>query len=184
MSEPRIAPELVENVRRVLELRAEAEAEGGVVLNERVDIRLEGYGNGPFHVRKGDFEYIVDEPPIRAGRDTAPNPLAFFLGGAATCYLSHFMMQAISREMLIDDLEMTARGRFDRRAVGGHLQRVVYELRVESSADPEGVTEVAALAEKMCYAHNTLVKADVDIETRVILNGVQIAVLVADTSHL
>lgn len=177
-------PEQVENVRRVLELRAQAEQDGNVVLNERVDIRLEGTGNGPFSVKKGDFQYIVDEPPIRAGLDTAPNPLAFFLGGAATCYLSHFMMQAISREMLIDDLEMTARGRFDRRAVGGHLKRVVYDLRVETSAGPEQVTDVAARAEKMCYAHNTLVKAAVAIETRVILNGEQVAVLEADTSHM
>lgn len=184
MSESRINPEHVASVRRVLDLRAQAELEGGVVLNERVDIRLEGNGNGPFHVAKGDFNYVVDEPAIRAGRDTAPNPLAYFLGGAATCYLSHFMMQAISREMLIDALEMTARGRFDRRAVGGHLQRVVYELRIETSARPDDVTEVAASAEKMCYAHNTLVKADVEIETRVILNGDEIVVLVADTSHL
>ena len=184
MSDFQLEPELVANVRRVLELREEAETRGGAILNERGDIRLDGRGNGPFIVTKEEFEFVVDEPPIRAGRNTGPNPLAFFVGGAATCYLSHFMMQTISREIPIDDLRMVARGRFDRRAVGGHLERLVYEIRLESPADPGDIADVATTAEKMCYAHNTLVKAGVEIATRVNLNGDEITVLHADTSHL
>ena len=183
MPQSKLDPEQVEAVRTILELREEAGTKG-LVLNERVDVRLDGPGNGPFVVTKRDFRFAVDEPPERAGRDTAPNPLAFFVAGAATCYLSHFMMQVISREIEIDDLRMTARGRFDRRAIGGHLTKLSYDLRVESATGQEAIAQAAARAEKMCYAHNTLVMAGVDVTTNVALNGQKVTRLVADTSHL
>ncbi len=184
MPKSAIEPELVENVRKVLSLRESAGDDGELVLNERIDIQLDGHGNGPFIVKKRQFSFVVDEPPLRAGRDTGPNPLAYFLGGAATCYLSHFMMQAIDRELPIDDLRTAARGRFDRRAIGGHLVKVVYDIDVQSPAEESQIIEVASRAEKMCYVHNTLVKAGVHVETKVSLNGEEIAVLIADTSHL
>ena len=179
----RVDPELITNVRSLLALRR-GDVTEDLVFTERVDIRLDGHANGPFVVGKRAMTFVVDEPPERAGRDTAPNPLAFFLGGAATCYLSHFMMLALEAGAPIDELTTSVRGRFDRRAIGGHLQRVVYDVAVSSPAEGPAIEEVARTAEKMCFAHNTLVKAGVDIMTRVVLNGGTLVELVADTTHM
>ena len=180
----RVHPDLVENVRELFEMRKAAEGDEPQVLNERVDVVLEGVGNGPFRVKKRDFEFVVDEPPARAGTDEGPNPLAFFLGGAGTCYLSHFMLIAIRENIGVDSLKLVARAHFDRRLVGGILKDVIYDLRLESEAAPSDVEAVAREAEKACYAHNTLVSAGVELTTTVSLNGEALVTLVADTSHL
>ncbi len=180
----RVHPDLVENVKALFEMRKAAEGDKPQVLNERVDVVLEGVGNGPYRVKKGDFEYVVDEPAGRAGTDEGPNPLAFFLGGAGTCYVSHFMLIAIREAIAIDSLKLVARAHFDRRLVGGILQDVIYDLRLESAASPSDIERVAREAEKACYAHNTLVSAGVELTTNVSLNGQPLVTLLADTSHL
>ncbi len=179
-----IHPDLVENVRELFEMRKAAEGDKPQVLNERVDVVLEGIGNGPFKVKKRDFEFIVDEPAARAGTDQGANPLAYFLGGAGTCYLSHFMLIAIRDGIAIDSLKLVARARFDRRLVGGILKNVVYDLRLESEASSSDIERTAREAEKACYAHNTLVSAGVELTTKVSLNEQPVVTLVADTSHL
>ena len=145
---------------------------------ERVSIELEGSGNGPFKVRKRSFEYLVDEPAERGGQDTAPNPLAFFLGGAATCLLSHCMLNAIADGISFDAVRATALGHFDRVLFGGAFKDITYEIRLESSHDPEQIAALAEKAEAMCYAHNTLVNGGVRMTTKVHVNGELVRTLV------
>ena len=177
-------PEVVADVRALFAMRKKAEEEEPQTLNERVDVTLEGVGNGPFRVKKRDFSFYVDEPAQRAGTDQAPNPLAFFLSGAATCYLSHFMLISIRDELPVDALRMTARAHFDRRLLGGIMKDVIYDLKLESSAGGEAIEAVAREAEKACYAHNTLVAAGVELTTNVFLNSEKVCSFQADVSHL
>lgn len=160
-----------EAVQELLRNRQESPSEEFVHGAERVTIELEGTGNGPFRVRKGAFEFVVDEPPDRGGEDTGPNPLAYFVGGAATCLLSHYMLCAIDRGVEIDSLKMAARGRFNRVSVGGAFQAIVYDIRIESKTPPAEIAALAEQAEAMCYAHNTLIAGNVAMTTNVHVNG-------------
>src|SRR5690348_11688106 len=96
-------------------------------------------------VRKRSFTYLVDEPPQRGGQDTGPNPLAFFLGGAATCLLSHYMLVAIAEGVEFSSVKLTALGHYNRVLVGGAFRDITYDIRLESEHD---ASEVVALAEK------------------------------------
>jgi uncharacterized OsmC-like protein len=145
---------------------------------ERVTIELEGHGNGPFHVRKRDFAFVVDEPPDRGGTDSGPNPLAYFLAGAATCLCSHYMLNAIDDGVPIESLKVNARGHFNRAFYGGRFRDVIYDVRIESPADAATVKEMVQRAEEMCYAHNTLLAAGVKMTTNVKLNGAELVSLV------
>lgn len=166
-----------EAVRDLLR-RRDAQAEEEFVFGaERVTIERVGEGNGPFRVRKRDFEFLVDEPPERGGTDSAPNPLAYFLAGAATCLLSHYMLCAIADDLRIDGLSLTARGRFNRRLTGGAFTEVVYDVKIESREERDAILRLAERAEEMCYAHNTLANAGVGLTQAVHLNGERVAVL-------
>lgn len=151
---------------------------------ERVDIQLLGRGNGPWRARKGDFEFIIDEPPARAGIDAGPNPLAYFTAGAASCFLSHLMMFSIDGDVVYGSVRLAARGYFDRRLQGGSFTRFVYDLKIESDETADVVREVVGKAEKACYAHNTLARAGIELTINLDLNGERVAELVADTDHL
>lgn len=164
-----------EAVRELLRNREEQAEDEFVFGAERVTIERIGPGNGPFRVRKRDFQFLVDEPSERGGTDTAPNPLAYFLAGAATCLLSHYMLRAIADEMELDELSLAARGQFNRRLFGGAFTKVVYDVRITSSEKHARIEELARTAEEMCYAHNTLANAGVELVHNVHVNGERIA---------
>ena len=145
---------------------------------ERVDIELRGVGNGPYVCRKKGFEWVVDEPSERGGLDTGANPLAYFVSGAATCLLSHWMLCAIEDEVAVDELRLRARMRFDRRMPGGRITEVFYDVALSSKADPEALEALARRAQDACYAHNTLAAAGVTMTTKIELNGEPLATLV------
>lgn len=174
----------VDAIERLLALRdeeQEAEQHHGA---ERVDMELLGRGTGPWRARVRGLEFIIDEPPERAGLDAGPNPLAYFLAGAASCYLSQLMIVSISARVVYEDVRMSARGYFDRRTIGGSFSRFVYDLKVTGDVTPETLIDLASRAEKMCFAHNTLVRAGVALTTNVLLNGEEVSTLVAETDHL
>lgn len=178
----RYRTEHVEAVRSLLSERSDSDEE--LFGLQRVDLELEGAGNGPFRARRDDFEFFIDEPPTRAGTDAGPNPLVYFVAGAAGCFLSHLMILAIGSETVLDEVRMSARGYYDRRTLGGHFTRFVYDLRLASDEAATDIEDIVRRAEKMCYAHNTLARADVRLETNVTLNGSPLLEMTADTDHM
>lgn len=177
------APNTVAAVAALLDDRATAEGRSAHGA-EPVDLELIGEGNGPWRIRKGGFEFVADEPAQRGGSDAGPNPLAYFLGGAASCFLSHLMLSSIQAGVVHDAVAMSARGYFDRRLSGGSFTRLVYSLQLEGPASTDAVTSVVREAEKACYAHNTLVRAGIELTIDVVLAGETVLRLVADASHL
>lgn len=160
--------ELEETIKEHVRKRREAADEGFLFGAERVDLRRVRHLK--LEVRKREFTFTVDEPAERGGTDEGPNPLAYFIAGAASCLANQYLTDAIFRGVKLDDLELTARGRFDRR-MGGAFSEIIYDLRITSPSPEGAVLRLSKEAEDMCYAHNTLKKAGVKMTTNLFLNG-------------
>lgn len=164
--------QLIANIKEHVKKRFEASDKEFLFGAERVDIRRVKHLK--FEARKGRFRFMVDEPPDRGGTDEAPNPLAYFIAGAASCLMNQYAVLAIARDVPIDDLKITARGHFD-RVLGGSFKEIIYDLRISSEAARETILNLSREAERMCYAHNTLSKAGVKMITNLFLNEKQIS---------
>ena len=160
--------ELVDVIKEHVKKRNEADDEKFLFGAERVDLRRISHLR--FEARKRDFVFTVDEPAERGGTDLGPNPLAYFIAGAASCLMNQYAVLAIAKDVPLDQMELTARAHFDRR-LGGAFEEVVYDLRLTSSASTEAILGLQKEAERMCYAHNTLKKAGVKLATNLYLNG-------------
>ena len=162
---------LVGVIKEHIRKRNEASDDQFLFGAERVDLRrLEHL---KFEVRKRDFTFLVDEPAERGGTDQGPNPLAYFIAGAASCLLNQYATLAIARDIEVTGLELAARGHFDRR-LDGAFEEVIYDIRLHSGASEQAILDLAREAERMCYAHNTLKKAGVKMVTNLSLNGKQL----------
>jgi uncharacterized OsmC-like protein len=151
--------------------RHEANDEGFLFGSERVDLRRVSHLK--LEARKRSFTFTVDEPPERGGTDRGPNPLAYFLAGAASCLVNQYLTDAIYRGIDLKDVELTARGHFDRR-MGGAFSEIIYDIKLASPSGKDAILELSKEAEEMCYAHNTLKKAGVKMTTNVFLNGTRL----------
>lgn len=165
--------ELDRIIKEHIRKRNEANDDEFLFGSERVDLKRVSHLK--FEARKRDFRFYVDEPAERGGTDEAPNPLAYFMAGAASCLLNQFATLAVARDLPLEGIQLAARGHFDRR-LGGAFEEIVYDLRLESRASSESVIALSKEAERMCYAHNTLKRAGVRLVTNLYLNGEQLAV--------
>ena len=159
---------LVETVKEHVRKRHEANDEKFLFGAERVDLRRIDHLKVEIHKRH--FTFCVDEPTERGGTDQGPNPLAYFLAGAASCLINQFLTDAIYRGVTLVDVEMAARGHFERQ-MGGAFKEVIYDLKLTSPSSKEEILALAGEAEEMCYAHQTLKKAGVKMTTNILLNG-------------
>ncbi len=162
---------LVKTIKEHVRKRFEASDREFLFGSERVDIKLVEHLR--FEARKRNFTFTVDEPPERGGTDKGPNPLAYFVAGAASCLMNQYAVLAIARDIPIRDLTITARGHFD-RVLGGSFTEIIYDLKISSEASREIILKLSREAERMCYAHNTLRKAGVRMITNLFLNGKEI----------
>lgn len=153
------------------DLASRRDAAPGTMAADRVRVDWVGPGTGPFRVRKRDFEFVVDEPTERGGSDTAPNPLAYFLAGAASCLANHYVSLFLAEDVSLTSLRVAAVARFDRVLTGGAFRDVRYEVRVESGEPEQRVRDLAERADAMCFASNTLANAGVVLTTRLVVNG-------------
>ena len=123
-----------------------------------------------FEARKKEFRFTVDEPLERGGADQGPNPLAYFLAGAAGCLSMQYARLIIAEDLKVDDFHIVARARFDRR-VGGYFHEVDYDITIAGTEPRERMEKLARDAEEFCYAHNTLKRAGVKLTTRISITG-------------
>ena len=160
--------QLIETIKDHVRKRHEAKDEKFLFGSERVDLRRVDHLE--VEVKKRHFTFYVDEPAERGGTDRGPNPLAYFIAGAASCLINQFLTDAIYRGVRLKEVEMAARGHFDRR-MGGTFNEIIYDLRLTSSSSKKDIISLAREAEEMCYAHQTLKKAGVKMTTNIVLNG-------------
>lgn len=164
MTDESLDATIKEHVRK----RHEANDEGFLFGSERVDLRRVDHLR--LEARKRAFTFTVDEPAERGGTDRGPNPLAYFIAGAASCLVNQYLTDAVYRGVKLEKVELAARGHFDRR-MGGAFSEIIYDLRLTSSSSEDEVLKLSKEAEEMCYAHNTLKKAGVKMVTNLFLNG-------------
>jgi uncharacterized OsmC-like protein len=159
---------LIATIKEHVSKRHQANDERFLFGSERVDIRRVNHLT--LKARKRNFTFLVDEPPDRGGLDRGPNPLAYFLAGAAACLANQYLTDAVYRGVELEGFELAARGHFDRR-IGGSFKEIIYDIKLTSPSPRDKVSALAKEAEEMCYAHNTLKKAGVKMVTNIILNG-------------
>lgn len=163
--------ELIRIVKEHIKKRNEANDKGFLFGSERIDLKRVSHLK--FEVSKRGFKFVVDEPAERGGTDEGPNPLAYFIAGAASCLANQYATLAIARDIQLNDIQLTARGHFDRRLEGA-FEEVIYDLRLQSPANASSILDLSREAERMCYAHNTLKNAGVKMVTNLHLNGKQL----------
>lgn len=159
---------LIETIKEHVRKRHEASDKEFLFGAERVELKR--LDHLKFEARKRDFVFTVDEPVERGGTGQGPNPLAYFMAGAASCLMNQYAVAAIANGIVLEELEMTARGHFDRR-IGGAFDEMIYDLRISSKAPKSAIIELSKEAEEMCYAHNTLRKAGLMMRTNLYFNG-------------
>jgi len=160
--------ELTSIIKEHIRKRNEAKDKGFLFGSERIDLKR--ISHLKFEARKRDFRFVVDEPAERGGTDEGPNPLAYFIAGAASCLVNQYATLSMARDIRLDDIQLTARGHFDRK-LGGAFEEVIYDLKLESPSSPASIIDLSREAERMCYAHNTLKKGGVKMVTNLYLNG-------------
>jgi uncharacterized OsmC-like protein len=175
-SEPR-SEDVRRSVKRVLAERSSKPSGRHLRGVQRASLTQRGSGNGPYAVRTGDFEFVIDEPEARGGSDAGANPLQHIIAGAAGCYLSHLMLMAIDEEVDIELMDVDARGVYERAARGGAFEAMDYRVEVQSRTPPSDLEALADRAQHACYAHNTLRNAGVELTVELFVNGEHAATL-------
>ena len=118
---------------------------------ERVDIKY--VNNLKFEVKKNNFQFLVDEPVDRGGTNTAPNPLAYFLTGVASCLMMQYVRLATANSISIDSFKLTARGHFSRR-IHGAFNEIVFDVWIQSKEDRSTIVNLSKEAEELCIAQH------------------------------
>jgi uncharacterized OsmC-like protein len=164
----KILPEKADIVKDQIKIRLSSTGDDNEYFGaERVDVTYTEHLM--FTVKKAKHSFLVDEAEDRGGTDRAPNPLAYFLAGAASCLGMQYIKLAILKNVNLTSLAITVRGHYSRK-MGGAFSEIIYVVRVESEENNSIIAELAEEAEKLCFVHQTLKNA-VKLITNVYLNG-------------
>ncbi len=126
--------------------------------------------------------WFCDGPKARAGTNTAPGPLQYFLSSMAFCQLTHYAENAALMGIRLDDVKMIVRGHF-KPLPGNGYDTIEFETHIASKAPPSDIGELSQRAEHECYVTNTLKKA-ASVSGKVFLNGEPLLVKAGDTPAL
>jgi uncharacterized OsmC-like protein len=138
--------------------------------SDRVDLKFKEHLK--IEVRKKQFSWVIDEPPERGGTDEGPNPLAYFISGAASCFMMQIAMVGISQNMVLDELEVIARAHYT-LPIDGEFKEIIYDVRIGTKNGKEEIINLIHKAERLCFVHNTFKGTRVKLTTNVFLNGDQ-----------
>jgi uncharacterized OsmC-like protein len=120
-------------------------------------------------VKSGDLTWYSDPPKIGGGMGEHPAALQHFIASLPLCQLTHYAERASVWELKVEDIEVTAIGRY--LAISGRpFDRVDYEVRIKSPEPKEKIKELAIAAAGDCYVTNTL-KRSSRVTGKVLLNG-------------
>ena len=71
------------------------------------------------HIRIGNHEVLVDEPPALGGDDAAPNPVEFALASLLSCQVVTYRFYAAKLGIPVDDVHVDVEGDLDVRGFFG-----------------------------------------------------------------
>ena len=61
----------------------------------------------------GDLAFVMDEPSILAGVNTAPNSVQYVVSALGGCYIVGFVLNATKKGVKVNDLEVALEGELD-----------------------------------------------------------------------
>jgi hypothetical protein len=122
-------------------------------------VTVEG-GTGLRHVRAGEdrFQFLHDNPRALAGFDLGPTVEEHQLGVMATCLTHIFEIQAASRQVVLDALEVRVDATLTprTRAQAPRLTDVRYAVHISSPATSREIDDLRQAVEAVCPIYNLL----------------------------
>jgi len=120
----------------------------------------------------GYHTQLHDSAPSLLGYGVAPTVEEHLLGVTGTCLTHIFEVQAATRNVLLDSLELTVIGtltpRYGRNARGpSRYQDIRYAVRIESPASEQEIDGLRAAVEKSCPLYN-LIKDEQPVDGRIV----------------
>ncbi|MET0289317.1 MAG: OsmC family protein [Pseudoxanthomonas sp.] len=120
----------------------------------------------------GYHKQLHDSAPNLLGYGVAPTVEEHLLGVTGTCLTHIFEVQAATRNVLLDSLELTVDGtltpRFGKQVRGpSRYQDIRYTVRIESPASAQEVDGLRAAVEKSCPLYN-LIKDEQPVDGRIV----------------
>ncbi|WP_108683651.1 OsmC family protein [Methyloceanibacter sp. wino2] len=119
----------------------------------------------------------IDEPPDLGGSDTGVNPVELVLVALGTCQEIMYSAYAAVMGVKLDEVKIDVKGYLDVRgllsmdeSVPAGYEKIVYDTQIKSSADPESIQKVIAMAESHCPLLD-MMQRPVEITGEVKLNG-------------
>lgn len=120
-------------------------------------------------VRSGDLVWYSDATKAVGGLGEHPGALQHFIAGLPLCQMTHYSERASVWGLKIENLEVSAVGRF--LGIAGHgFDQIDYEVKITSPESQDRIKELARAAAGDCYVTNTL-KRSCRVIGKVILNG-------------
>jgi uncharacterized OsmC-like protein len=122
------------------------------------------------------FTFIQDEPVTVMGGGKGPTPTDFFISSVALCENVIFARNAAVHGLPIDSLETTAsgdwnlKGLWELEGADSSFRKIIVETKIQTSASPSDVANVARLTHKRCPIYATLRKS-VELGFRLWVNG-------------
>lgn len=127
----------------------------------RAHIRVEG-GTGVRHIRTDDsnFQMLHDSPRYLAGHNLGPVAEEHILGVMITCLTHIYEIQAASRQVVLDTLELEVEGTLTARpgSVGAppRFKDIRYTVYIGSPETREKIEELQRAVEASCPIYNML----------------------------
>lgn len=166
-----LKPDLLELVKEHTERRLnEKAATEAKIGSDRVDLKL--VEPLTIEATKKQFGWIIGEPPERGGNDKGANPLAYFISGAASCFMMQISMVAMKNGVVLDELGVVARAHYT-LPIDGEFKEIIYDVRIKTKSGREEILDLIHTAERLCFVHNTFKGTRVKLTTNVFLNGDQ-----------
>lgn len=111
-----------------------------------------------------EFEAInIDEPADLGGTDKGPNPVEIVLVALGTCQEIVYRAYAAVMGIPLESVTCDVRGHLDLRglfamdpSVRSGFQKIMFETKIKSSANPEVLAKLAQTVEAHCPVLNTL----------------------------
>ena len=107
---------------------------------------------------EGNFQILHDAQPELGGYGLAPTVEEHQLGVLATCLTHIFEIQAATRQVVLDSLEVRTEGKLAPRQGGAPVryQNVKYSVHIESPAGREAIDGLRQAVEASCPVYNLL----------------------------
>lgn len=107
------------------------------------------------------FAMATDEGPYHGGARSAPPPLAYFVTGLATCFLTQMRAFAPMVGVVLNDITVQARVEWEAHLDGNapytaHGRAIFLDMEIDSPAGLDTLRALVGVASRACYVEALL----------------------------